>query len=515
MAVERPRGQDKRPLGSNGAPHLTPESSAALDPRYVHFTLLELQEADRLTVGPEIIAGRPIVSGIAVDPPGALDKDDAFDVKRDGRGYVVDITIADPNALIPPGTLLDSTAARKYFTRYFENGKDPMLPEVISDEKLSLHPGEPKPGFTLSVPFGSRLQIGEPTIQRTAFIGRDGLTYQEADEMMRSAFFPEFEVLDAAFRIASHLARSRGTQYDLSAFTEITEEGQVAPIKWGEANLSMISVREFMILSNRLMARFAMKEGIPIPFRSHDSMDSRSYYGATFRGHIGLGFGIDNPYTHGTSPLRRGADKKTQEQILAVIEGREPTYTHEEIEQASREINIANNRYRDGNGRSLYAKALIDAQVRQALAQGDFSRLDALPIRRVMKVGTREGHLDSLGSWLMNRLSTGRNGIVGASIAPFVFNSETSGIVEEVLDTLVREHPAIVRESLEHIARERGYPIRYNSGKESSVVYLGVGGVDYESDPAKDPHRGIARDHAAAQLVVNLRRKGVFNGSAE
>jgi ribonuclease R len=349
-------------------------------------------------------------------------------------------------------------------------------------------------------------------MRRTALVNRDALTYQEADEMMRSALFPEFEVLDKAFRIASFLASTRGTQYDLSAFTEITEEGEVAPIKWGEANLSMITVRELMILTNRLVAQYAMREGIPILFRSHDGLEGRAYYSATFNGHAGLGFGSDNPYSHFTSPLRRGADKRTQEQVIAVAEGRDPTYSYDEIDLYAREINAASDNYRDGNERSEYAKKLVDARVRQALIEGDFSALDHLPTRRVIKVAAREGHADSLGSWLFKRLSTGRNGIVGAHLAPLVFNGKPDAANEAIVEQLAIEYPGIIRESLEHLSRERGLPIKYNGGKAYSRVLLQLGGVEHSSAPVHDEHRGVARDRAATQLVMALRRRGVFSG---
>jgi ribonuclease R len=512
VTAEVPTGQDNQTLGSNGAILTTPERGVLPDSKYIHFTLTELREADALFVTPELLKDRPVVSGFAVDPPGALDKDDAFDVKRDGSGYLVHVSIADPSALILPGTVLDGTVRGKSFTRYFSDGKDPMLPEVLSDDRLSLHPHTPKPAITLTIPFGNRFQIGEPTLRRTTLIGRDALTYQEADEMMRSALFPEFEVLDMAFRIASFLASTRGTQYDFSSFTEITEEGRVVPIKWGEANLSMITVRELMILTNRLVAGYAKREEVPIPFRSHDGLESRAYYSATFNGHAGLGFGPDIPYSHFTSPLRRGADLRTQEQVIAVAEGRGPTYSYDEIDLYAREINAASDNYRDGNGRSEYAKKLVDARVRQALMEGDSSALDHLPTRRVIKVAAREGHVESLGSWLFKRLSTGRNGIVGAHLAPLIFNGEPDSATEAIVGQLASEYPGIIRESLEHISREGRFPIKYNGGKEYSRVLVQIGGDQYSSAPVRDPHRGIARDRAATQLVLNLRRRGVFKG---
>jgi exoribonuclease R len=84
-----------------------------------------------------------------VDPPGCRDIDDAiaFHPETGKRA----ITIADAAAVVPVGSIVDTTARAIGATFYELDGRvvKPMLPPTISEESASLIPGERRRGVSL------------------------------------------------------------------------------------------------------------------------------------------------------------------------------------------------------------------------------------------------------------------------------------------------------------------------------------------------------------------------------
>src|SRR5690606_15757887 len=67
---------------------------------------------------------------VTIDPPGAMDLDQALHVERDGDGYVVHYAIADVGAFVSPGDPVDLEANRRGQTLYGANDKIPLHPKA-------------------------------------------------------------------------------------------------------------------------------------------------------------------------------------------------------------------------------------------------------------------------------------------------------------------------------------------------------------------------------------------------
>src|SRR3546814_12790491 len=67
---------------------------------------------------------RTDIAFVTVDPPGAMDLDQALHLERDGDGYVVHYAIADVAAFVAPGHPDDAEAHRPGQTLY---GADPKI----------------------------------------------------------------------------------------------------------------------------------------------------------------------------------------------------------------------------------------------------------------------------------------------------------------------------------------------------------------------------------------------------
>lgn len=87
---------------------------------------------------------------LTIDGADAKDLDDAFSLSKDSQGnFVLIVHIADVAEYVHEGTLLDAEALSRATSIYTPGKVIPMLPEVLSNELCSLHPGTPK--LTLSV----------------------------------------------------------------------------------------------------------------------------------------------------------------------------------------------------------------------------------------------------------------------------------------------------------------------------------------------------------------------------
>lgn len=478
-----------------------------------NFSPEVLAAAHEIVLIPELLEGRERVGGIAIDPPGALDKDDAFDIEKDGTGVVVHVSIADPTIVIVRGNPVHDEAMKRAFTRYYGMlGKDPMVPEVLSDDRLSLHEGVARPAFTVSIPVGRSFSIGEPVLRRTVLTSRSSLSYAEADEALSDPRHPESNNLNFALGMGFVLARRRETRYSLEDMTEISEEGQVKQINWGEGYRSMILIRELMVLTNRLTARHALENGIPFLYRSHEQMDKPAYYSAAYLGHAGLGFEVGDPYAHWTSPLRRLSDSINHEQQGAFLGGKSLPYDPYELEGIADYINEAAVRERSSLNRAAYQKAVFNEQAIRALANNDFVAAAKIPFRRVVKAAVDRGMVDVVRPWIMHKLEDGS--LLPSHIVPLLFSASRDVAVVKTIDGILTANPALSREALETFCREKEVPpLQFRSETVrtkpdryvETLAALRLGRTVFDSDPIPGSAMAPMKAVAAANFITTLR----------
>ncbi|MEP7185793.1 MAG: RNB domain-containing ribonuclease, partial [Rhodanobacter sp.] len=82
---------------------------------------------------------------VTIDPPEAMDLDQAMYVERSDGGYRVYYAIADVAAFVTPGDPVDLEAHRRGETLYGANEKIPLHPKVLSEGATSLLPDQVRP----------------------------------------------------------------------------------------------------------------------------------------------------------------------------------------------------------------------------------------------------------------------------------------------------------------------------------------------------------------------------------
>ncbi len=114
---------------------------------------------------------------VTIDPPGALDLDQALHLEAVGDGYVVHYAIADVMAFLEPGDPVDEEAHRRGESLYAPDSKIPLHPKVLSEAAASLLPDQVRPAFVWTIRLDATGEVREATVERAQVRSRQQLDY--------------------------------------------------------------------------------------------------------------------------------------------------------------------------------------------------------------------------------------------------------------------------------------------------------------------------------------------------
>ncbi|WP_330238590.1 RNB domain-containing ribonuclease [Streptomyces sp. NBC_00525] len=337
-----------------------------------------LAEAHDAVRAPELGAHRDAtdIPFLTIDPPGAMDLDQAMHLERRAHGYRVRYAIADVAAFVRPGGALDAEAHRRVTTLYFPDGRIPLHPEVLSEDAASLLPGRVRPAALWEIdldPEGravatrlsralvrSRARLDYADVQRQIDAGtaeeplallRDIGTLREEREVARGGIslnVPEQEITehDGGYGLEYRAPLpADGWNAQISLLT-----GMAAARVMADSGTGIL--RTLPVAPDGAVARLRRSaEALRIDWPQHvpyaevvRSLDPRRTDHAAFLQDCttllrGAGYtafeGGDLPvpavhaavadlYTHCTAPLRRLVDRYAAELCLAACEDRDP-----------------------------------------------------------------------------------------------------------------------------------------------------------------------------------------------
>ena len=157
--------------------HVTPEfpeavqSAAVQDAREPRMPDLDLTHLEFLTI----------------DPPGAMDLDQAMHLEAAGDGYVVHYAIADVMAFVAPGDPVDVEAHARGESLYGANSKVPLHPRVLSEGAASLLPDEERPAFVWTIGLDASGSLTDVRVERARVRSRAKLDYEGVQEQIHQA----------------------------------------------------------------------------------------------------------------------------------------------------------------------------------------------------------------------------------------------------------------------------------------------------------------------------------------
>lgn len=274
-----------------------------------------------------------------IDGAETKDFDDAIHLETIGNSFLIGIHITDITTYIQTNDPLFKEAAERSTSLYFPDNHIPMLPDVLSENILSLIKGKQRPALSFIISMSAQGEVLSSKILPTVIMVKEQLTYEQAEEKIKHE--KKFAYLE---KLCQKLRRHRVENGALLlpfpdvVFT-IEPDGEVrislSPIDTPARSL----VAELMILANNIAASFLANNEAPGLFRSQGQPRKRIINGLETslyevarqrrflsRGelnsrpkqHSGLGLSC---YTTVTSPIRRFLDMAMQHQLNSLIRG--------------------------------------------------------------------------------------------------------------------------------------------------------------------------------------------------
>lgn len=116
---------------------------------------------------------------VTIDSAGTRDIDDALCAESHSDGWTLWVAIADPEAVIPPGSVLDNLASQRATSVYFADGVMPMLPPELSEQASSLQEGAVRPAMVAELHLAPDAAVKDIKLYEGIIESRAKLTYSQ------------------------------------------------------------------------------------------------------------------------------------------------------------------------------------------------------------------------------------------------------------------------------------------------------------------------------------------------
>ncbi|MFK5950419.1 MAG: RNB domain-containing ribonuclease [Methylococcales bacterium] len=318
-----------------------------------------------------------VLHGFSIDSEHSKDLDDAIWIEKNSLGYEATVLVTDVASEVPIGSQDDQLAQEKGFTVYCRDSvRAPMLPVSISENRVSLVQGKKRKVVATVIQLDHHAEVLGVRFELAYFTNKYRLTHLDVTEIMQDTGHPLYSQMTTGHIIADLLLTQRRESgslafYDFKQRLMTTEEGVIVPIEDNHASIGYIIVQEFMILANRLTAKYLSENNIPCLYRNHtanlsapplnevaeeieqailhpDLIDlnivnqrlslimSKAESSPYLKGHYGLNL---PSYGHFTSPIRRYSDLVNQRVLIAHLKGEVIPYTIKDLNNISESLN--------------------------------------------------------------------------------------------------------------------------------------------------------------------------------
>lgn len=329
---------------------------------------------------------------VTIDPADARDFDDAIALERADNGHwVLWVHIADVAHFVRPRSALDREARARATSVYLPDRVLPMLPEVISNSLASLQPRKVRYTKSVRLEFTPEGICVDKQFCAAAIRSKRRLNYDEVDafladpEPCRRRWGQSVCRLLADMHQLAMLLRRRRRDHGALELTmpevkvDLDSQGRVCGAHVVEQTESHQIIEEFMLAANQAVAEAIQEKEIPFLRRIHQAPDPRKLKALTeFVRELGLkavslqnrfelqelltsvrGQPIEHTvnlavlrsmqravyspeplehyalamdcYCHFTSPIRRYPDLTVHRILDAILAGRKPRASYDEL----------------------------------------------------------------------------------------------------------------------------------------------------------------------------------------
>ncbi|MCE3271564.1 MAG: Exoribonuclease [Ramlibacter sp.] len=213
----------------------------------------------------------------------SIDNDDTRDLDQlsvaealPGGAARLRVAIADVDAMVPPGGAVDGHAGANTTSVYTAAGVFPMLPEILSTDRTSLHEGQERLAVVVDMQVQADGTVGASEIYRAVVLNRAKLTYDHVSAWLDGAAPPPPQVralpqLEEQVRlhdvVATQLRQWRQSRGALNVNTlaarPVFEDGRLVDLQPDEKNRAKDLIADLMIAANSATARFLAEHRFP------------------------------------------------------------------------------------------------------------------------------------------------------------------------------------------------------------------------------------------------------------
>jgi ribonuclease R len=224
---------------------------------------------------------------VTIDGETARDFDDAVLVTdRPDGGYELQVHIADVAEYVRAATDLDLEARLRGTSVYFPDRAIPMLPQELSTNICSLHPGEDRLVLSCIMQLDSIGRIESYEIVEGVIRSAARMTYTEVHAILEgdvetrsryASLVPDFERMHKLAVLMNKRREQRGSiDFDLpEPVIEFDEQGQMRGVTKSERTWANRLIEEFMLAANECVATWLEDLGVPSLYRIHEKPEPR------------------------------------------------------------------------------------------------------------------------------------------------------------------------------------------------------------------------------------------------
>ena len=135
---------------------------------------------------------------VTIDSPGTQDMDDALLAEPNATGWKLSIAIADPTALIEPGSPTEQEAFRRATAIYFPGEPLPMLPDTLSTRLCSLMPKVERLALVCDLQVNNDGSLGDYSFHRAVIRSHGKLSYELVSNLIEGRVDDDIKALSDA-----------------------------------------------------------------------------------------------------------------------------------------------------------------------------------------------------------------------------------------------------------------------------------------------------------------------------
>ncbi|HKK57236.1 VacB/RNase II family 3'-5' exoribonuclease [Marinobacter sp.] len=206
---------------------------------------------------------------VTIDSPGTQDMDDALLAEPNPTGWKLSIAIADPTALIDPGSPVEQEAFRRATAIYFPGEPLPMLPDSLSTRLCSLMPQMDRLALVCDLQVNNDGSLGDYSFHLATIKSQGKLSYELVSNFIDGRIDDDIKALpdvitnslDQLHQAATVLRKWRAEHALLSGDRpefrlRLDENRRVRLIEPSVQNEAHRLVEECMVAANRCAADF-------------------------------------------------------------------------------------------------------------------------------------------------------------------------------------------------------------------------------------------------------------------